>query len=108
MKQKDDIVVLLTTVGNLDEAKALSSDLVTKKMAGCVNLLPPMQSYYWWHNSVECSDEFQLVIKTTQQHVNAIEQYFKVNHSYQLPEFIVMTVDKASDEYKNWLVESLL
>lgn len=80
--------------------------LVSDKLAACVNVLPPMTSLYWWKGEVEEDREQQLVIKTTEAQVEAIEARFRKLHPYELPEFIILDV-KASAPYLAWIAASV-
>jgi periplasmic divalent cation tolerance protein len=62
--------------------------LVADRLAACVNVLPPMTSLYRWKGAIEEDREQQLVIKTTQDRVPAIEARFHELHPYELPEFV--------------------
>jgi periplasmic divalent cation tolerance protein len=65
-----------------------------------------MTSLYRWKGSIEEDREQQLVIKTTQDRVPAIEARFQELHPYELPEFVVLSAD-ASTAYLKWLGESV-
>lgn len=94
-------MLVLTTLGESTDAAAFARVLVSDRLAACVNVLPPMTSLYWWKGAVEEDREQQLVIKTTGDRVAAIEARFRELHPYELPEFVVLSVD-ASDAYLKW------
>ena len=94
------IRVILTTVGKKAEAIKLAKALVVKKLAGCVSVLPGVTSVYQWKKKLETSAEVQLIIKTSK--VGAVEKFFKGNHPYELPEFVVLSAE-ASKKYERWL-----
>jgi len=52
-----DIVVVLTTVADNDQAEAMASQIVQERLAACVNLLPAMLSFYRWKGQVERDTE---------------------------------------------------
>jgi periplasmic divalent cation tolerance protein len=83
--QEPNAVVVLTTVGESTDAAAFARVLVADRLAACVNVLPPMTSLYWWKGAIEEDREQQLVIKTTQDRVAAIEARFQELHPYELP-----------------------
>jgi periplasmic divalent cation tolerance protein len=96
-------VLVLTTVPDDASAETIARTLVDEKLAACVNVLPPMVSIYRWKGEIERSVERQLVIKTTRALVPALERRLKALHSYELPEFIVVSVDGGSEEYLDWV-----
>lgn len=99
-----DIVLVLTTVADGDRADSIARALVEERLAACVNVHGPMTSFYRWHGAVERSAERQLVIKTTRGRLAALETRLKALHSYELPEFIVITVEGGNAEYLEWVV----
>jgi periplasmic divalent cation tolerance protein len=100
-----DVVLVLSTVPDDERAERLARTLVDEKLAACVNVHPPMVSIYRWKGQVENSAERQLVIKTTRARLPVLEARIKALHSYELPEFIVVSVEGGSDEYLRWVGE---
>jgi periplasmic divalent cation tolerance protein len=97
-------VIILTTLGADADAASLARVLVEERLAACVNVLPPMTSFYRWKGVVEEDREQQLVIKTTEDQVATIKVRFQELHPYELPEFVVLSAS-ASDEYLTWMRE---
>jgi periplasmic divalent cation tolerance protein len=100
-----DIVVVLTTVADNEQAESLARQMVEERLAACVNLHPAMVSFYRWKGQVERDAERQLVIKTTRDRVPALEARLRALHAYELPEFLVMSVEHGSAAYAGWVVE---
>ena len=97
-----DLVIVLTTIGD-DRADAVARQLVDERLAACVNLHAPMVSFYRWQGRLEREPERQLVIKTTRERLGALESRLRELHPYELPEFLVLPVDQASDAYASWV-----
>ena len=100
----NDIVLVLTTCPDDDRAATLAHALVEERLAACVNVHGPMMSVYRWKGAVEREVERQVVIKTTRQLVAAVEARVRALHSYELPEFLVVSVDGGSEAYVDWLI----
>ncbi len=98
-----DLILVLTTVPNDDSAEAMAHTLVEERLAACVNLHAPMTSVYRWKGAVERESERQLVIKTTRERLPALEARLKTLHSYELPELIVLSVERGSPAYLAWV-----
>lgn len=98
-----EIVLVLTTVADNDEAEALARQLVDERLAACVNLHSPMLSFYRWKGQVERDAERQIVIKTTRDRVPALEKRLRELHAYELPEFLVLPIDGGSAAYLGWV-----
>ena len=101
-----EYVIVLTTVGIDVNVGAMAAALVDDRLAACVNVMPEMDSYFRWRGAVEQAQERQLVIKTTAAQLPALEERLKEIHSYELPEFLVLTARQASEAYGRWITDS--
>ena len=99
-------VLVLTTLGADADTDTLARTLVDERLAACVNVLPPMVSFYRWKGAVERDAERQLVIKTTAAQVDALRHRLAALHPYEVPEFLVISIAGGSKEYLTWLRES--
>jgi len=96
-------IIVLTTVPNEEVAKNLSKILLENRVAACVNIIPNVNSLYWWNRSIEFSNELLLLIKTTEEKYNELEALIKKNHPYEIPEIISLDIQKGLKEYLNWI-----
>jgi periplasmic divalent cation tolerance protein len=101
-----EAVVVLTTVGNEEEALRIARALVDGRLAACVNVLPEMTSVYRWNDGVQQDSERQLIIKTTRTSLDAVRDRVQQLHSYDLPEFLVLPVTSGSQQYLRWIGEN--
>ncbi|HEX7653318.1 MAG TPA: divalent-cation tolerance protein CutA, partial [Verrucomicrobiae bacterium] len=88
---------------NRKTARNLAQAALSAKLAACVNLIPGLESHYWWQGRLETGKEVLLVLKTTAAHVVALEKLFQAIHPYDTPEFLVLPVGGGSDRYLAWL-----
>jgi periplasmic divalent cation tolerance protein len=98
-----DFAIVLTTMPDDERADELARTLVDERLAACVNVHGPMTSTYRWKQTVEHDRERQLVIKTTGDRLTALERRVRELHPYELPEFIVLSVEGGSDSYLRWV-----
>ena len=100
-------VVVLTTV-NIDfDAGALAVGLIEQRLAACVNIVERIRSIYRWEGQVNDEGEQLLVIKTTDERVDALREELFRRHPYSVPEFVVLPVADISEAYGAWLIESV-
>ena len=78
----------------------------TKRLAACVNILPEMQSVYWWKDKLERERERQIVIKTTAIRLDQLQARICELHPYEVPELLVLRVDGGDEAYLNWLSQA--
>ena len=101
----DNIVIVLTTAPDDENAETWARVLVEERLAACVNVHRSMISFYRWKGVVEREAERQMVIKTTRERVPALRARLRELHSYEVPEFVVLAVQDGSDEYLKWVAD---
>lgn len=101
-------IVIISNVPNIETAQALAQELVGKKLAACVNILPGVQSVYRWQGKVEQAQEISLFIKTRRACYAAVETAIGALHPYELPEIIALPIIGGLPKYLEWLVQQTL
>jgi periplasmic divalent cation tolerance protein len=99
--------IVLTTVVSPEEAARVGRALVEERLAACATLLPSAHSIYHWKDQIESSAECLLLLKTACDRLPALEARLHELHSYQTPEFLVLSVEAGSHPYLAWLDASL-
>ncbi|KKI99472.1 divalent-cation tolerance protein CutA [Prochlorothrix hollandica] len=97
-----DYGLILTTTASQESAKAIAQTLVTAKLAACVSLFP-IHSLYTWQDSLEATDEWQLLIKADLRQFQAISALVQDIHPYTVPELIALPLTAAAPAYLQWL-----
>ena len=101
------MLVVLTTTPNIEEAESLAKKIVGAKLAACVQVLPPMKSFYFWEGEVQNEPEHLLLIKTLEANFAELEKFIKANHSYDVPEIVALSSKDVSSSYLNWIEDYL-
>jgi periplasmic divalent cation tolerance protein len=96
----------MTTVSHRNDGVRLARSIVERKLAACVQLLPPMVSVYSWEGKIHESEECLLLIKTTRSKWEALADIISDEHSYDVPEVIALTADQISADYYDWMLSS--
>jgi periplasmic divalent cation tolerance protein len=99
----DGYAIVLTTIGLDVDPAVLGTRLVEERLAACVNVLPEMDSFFRWRGAVERDQERQVIIKTTAARLPDLERRLHELHPYELPEFLVLAVERGSEAYLRWL-----
>jgi periplasmic divalent cation tolerance protein len=100
------VVVVLTTWPATSDAGALAHTLVDERLAACVNVLAQMQSTYRWKDAIESETERQILIKTTESRLAALEARLRELHPYEVPEFLVVRAERGSNAYVDWVASA--
>ena len=94
--------IVFVTASSLEEARNLSQAILDKHLAACVNIMPGVESHYWWKGELHKSAELQLVIKSSLEQFEALAEVIRWHHSYDCPEIVAVTPTEMSPEYRVW------
>ncbi len=107
MKPASSLFIVLVTAPDLRVARRLAKAALDKRLAACVNLIPRIESHYWWQGKLEKSAEVLLLLKSTAAKLSALEKLVIDLHPYDTPEFVVMNAVRINQRYQDWWVESM-
>ena len=103
MKSAGKFALVLVTTPDLKTARSLAKAALEARLAACVNLIPRIESHYWWQGKLEHGAEVLLLFKTSSAKLVALEKCILDRHPYDTPEFLVVRLSKGSDRYVAWL-----
>ena len=99
--------LVLCTCPDQATAQSIAEQLVDKRLAACVNILPGITSIYQWQGKRETSQEHLLLIKTSNEVYETLEQTLTELHPYELPEIIAVTLERGSAAYLDWMSQQV-
>ena len=100
----DRYLMAMTTTDVRSDAERLAHDLVERRLAACVNILPSMVSLYRWEGTVERGEEAVMIVKTRASLASAVETAVKAMHSYTTPAILVMPIEAVEQSYFRWIL----
>ena len=100
-------IVVVTTVGTEEQAFQIARELVTRRQAACVNVLPGVRSVYRWKGKICKDGELLLVIKTLEAEFEGVSATIRELHSYELPEILSFHVTKGEANFLDWIRSSV-
>ena len=103
MKRATKFAVILVTAPDLKTARALARAALSAHLIACANLIPKIESRYWWQGKVESGNEVLLILKTQKSKLAALEKLVLAKHPYDTPEFIVLQLTAGNKKYLDWL-----
>ncbi len=107
MKAARDVQIVLVTAPNLRTARSLARAALQSRLIACANLVPAIESHYWWRDKIESGREVLLLLKTTTARLAALEKLILARHPYDTAEFLVLPVARGSQRYLGWLRQSV-
>jgi len=103
MKSARNYAMVLVTAPNLKIARALTRAALEARLVACANLIPNLESHYWWQGKLERSNEVLILFKATKRKLPALERLILVKHPYDTPEFIAIRLDAGTPRFLDWL-----
>jgi periplasmic divalent cation tolerance protein len=100
-------LLVLTTVARAEDAERIAEELVGRRLAACVNVLPGVRSIYRWKGALERDEERLLVVKTRADRFEALRETLLTLHPYEVPEVVAVPIEAGSPAYLRWLDESV-
>jgi periplasmic divalent cation tolerance protein len=102
MKDTGKIVILVTS-GSDAEAHKIADLLLSKRQAACVNIVPAVESSFWWQGKLDLATECLLIIKTKSSLLTDVVNMVKAAHGYELPEIIALPIIGGNEDYLKWI-----
>lgn len=102
MKPAKNHFIVLVTAPDLKTARRLAQAALRTRLVACANLVPAIESHYWWEDKPERSKEVLMIMKTTRRNLPKLEKLILAQHPYDTPEFVVLPVSRGSQRYLQW------
>ena len=106
MKSAAKFAIVLVTAPDLKTARKLAKAALAAKLIACANLVPKIESHYWWKGRMESGAEVLLILKSPRAKLPALEKLILHQHPYDTPEFLVLPLGSGSGKYLEWLMAS--
>jgi len=101
--KKPEHIVIFITVADEEEARLISRVLLKQRKVACSNIIPAVNSLFWWQEKIETMHESLLVIKTRVALLDEVTQLVKEIHSYDVPEIIALPIIGGNQDYLEWI-----
>ncbi len=100
------IAAVMVTCGSRDQAEKLATGILHNRLAACVNILPAVESFFWWDGKIDNATEALMIIKIRRSDFTALEAFVRAHHAYEVPEIVMLPVEAVSQPYKKWVLEA--
>lgn len=107
MNPADSYLVVLVTAPTMEAARTLAQAALTGRYAACANLIPHIESHYWWQGELESNAEVLVIFKTVKERAAELEACIVENHPYDTPEFVILPCSGGNQKYLDWLSASV-
>ena len=100
-------IVVMTTVGTEEQAYLIAREIVARRQAACVNIVPGVRSIYRWKGKICKDGELLLIVKTLEGEMEGVTATIRELHSYELPEILSFRVDQGEPGFLGWIAASV-
>jgi periplasmic divalent cation tolerance protein len=107
MEAATEFSCVLVTAPNITTARKLAAAVLNEKLAACANLIPKIESHYWWKGALESSAEVLILFKTKREKLKPLEACILQNHPYETAECIAFNLSDGTPNYLAWIAESV-
>ncbi|MEW6188964.1 MAG: divalent-cation tolerance protein CutA [Actinomycetota bacterium] len=99
--------LIYITAANIDEARRIARTLVRKRLVACANIVPRIESFYWWQGKI-CEDEEVLIFaKTKTRLVKEVISEVKKVHSYEVPATLSFDISEGNPDFLDWIAQEV-
>jgi len=98
-------VLALCTAPETATAESIAQALLSAHLVACVNVVPGVQSMYWWEGKIHNDKESLLIMKTRSELQDAVIDTIRKVHPYQVPEVLFLPIQGGLPAYLDWLHE---
>ena len=99
--------VVLVTAPTLAVARRLAKGALNARFVACANIVPKVESHYWWRGRIEKGNEVLLICKTLKSRLAGFERFIVAHHPYDTPEFVVLSIAGGHARYLAWIETSI-
>ena len=107
MKTAQRYNLVLVTVPDLKTARKLVKLALEARLVACGNLVPSLESHYWWQGAITRSKEALILFKTTAATLDRLEKLILASHPYDTPEIVALPLTKGTARYLSWIDDSI-
>jgi periplasmic divalent cation tolerance protein len=102
----EQFVIALSTFPDAETARKIARELVENAIVACANVVPSVESIYFWKDKVETSAEILAIFKMTAARYAEFESRLRELHPYDVPEIVRLNIAEGSPDYLRWIAES--
>ena len=99
----DKLLVVVTSLPNIEAATALAKALIEAHLAACVQMNEGIYSVYRWEGGLCEEQEILLSAKTMAHQWEDICTFIKSSHPYDLPEILAFSPEQYDQQYAKWV-----
>ncbi|SFJ31758.1 divalent cation tolerance protein [Desulfomicrobium apsheronum] len=86
-------------------ATRIGRALLEQRLVACVNILPRVESMYWWEGEIQHETEVAALAKTTSTLFEPLKACVLGLHPYEVPCIVAVALDQGHTPFLQWIDE---
>ena len=107
MQKTTKFRLVYVTTDSIENAKNIAKILVNEHLAACCSIISNVTSIFGWQNSIQESHEYVLMIKTSADKLETMQNRITELHDYDVPEIIATQITEGYLPYLKWMGDLL-
>ena len=103
----NEYIIVLATTANKLEAEKIAKTLLKERLIACVNIINPVNSFFFWSGKIDNAEECLMVMKSRRDLFSELAECLRGLHSYEVPEVLAIPIIEGSAAYLAWMGEVL-
>lgn len=95
--------VVYVTAPDRATAARLARRMVESRLAACANILPRIDSVYWWEGRLETARETAFLLKTRTRLVPRLTTELRRLHPYECPCIVALPIVAGNPGFLRWI-----
>ncbi len=91
------------TIDDVSVGEQIVAELLNRHWIACAQVTGPIQSHYHWKGNIEHAQEWKYELKTTAEGRDLAAEYVWTNHTYDVPEVLVDTIESVNPSFSEWV-----
>lgn len=99
---------MYVTTDDIEQARTIARSIVEQRLAACANIIPSMESVYWWDGEMQSASECIVIFKTRRALIDALTDAVKAIHTYETPCIVALPIIAGSPAYLQWVADETI
>lgn len=102
MELNEKFSLLCTSLPSEDKAREMARHILSAQLAFCCWVRPSHIAFYSWEGALQADSEVELICKTFPDRIEALRDYLKANHTYEVPYIGEFEGYLGNKDYMEW------
>jgi len=102
------VKLIYATTSSKEEAEQIAETVVSEKLAACANIFDDITSIFEWEDKLCRENEAVLILKTSEERVDALTERIKQLHSYDCPCIVALPIEGGNPDFLSWIAKNTI